>query len=199
MISLSARANNRRAVPLKAQTAGKFIPPEHVKNGEERLVVLNAITKSVVDGERDKHRTHVFTYKGRSVTKMYNTAWRRAREAADLPQLRVHDLKHTFGRRLRAAGVSLEARKVLLGHTNGDITSHYSAPELEELIGAAAKVCKGTHAKLTHSRCCDVGPRKSRDQKVHGIERLGWWLWLDLNQRPQHYECVQRTFAEPRT
>jgi integrase len=59
----------------------------------------------------------------------------------DLKQVRVHDLKHTFGRRLRAAGVSLETRKVLLGHRNGDITSHYSAPELVELIEAANKVC----------------------------------------------------------
>jgi 2C-methyl-D-erythritol 2,4-cyclodiphosphate synthase len=53
----------------------------------------------------------------------------------------VHDLKHTFGRRLRAAGVPIETRKVLLGHRNGDITTHYSAPELEELIDAANKVC----------------------------------------------------------
>ena len=55
--------------------------------------------------------------------------------------LRVHDLKHTFGRRLRAAGVQLETRKVLLGHRNGDITSHYSAPEIEELLEAANRVC----------------------------------------------------------
>lgn len=55
--------------------------------------------------------------------------------------LHVHDLKHTFGRRLRAAGVSLETRKVLLGHKNGDITTHYSAPEIQELIDAANRVC----------------------------------------------------------
>jgi integrase len=55
-------------------------------------------------------------------------------------QIRVHDLKHTFGRRLRAAGVPLEPRKVLLGHRNGDIATHYSAPELEELIEAAERV-----------------------------------------------------------
>ena len=53
----------------------------------------------------------------------------------------MHDLKHTFGRRLRAAGVPLEARKVLLVHRNGDITTHYSAPELEELLEAANRVC----------------------------------------------------------
>jgi hypothetical protein len=35
----------------------------------------------------------------------------------------------------------LEARKVLLVHRNGDITTHYSAPELEELLETANKVC----------------------------------------------------------
>ncbi len=62
--------------------------------------------------------------------------------------LRVHDLKHTFGRRLRAASVSLETRKVLLGHTNGDITSHYSAPEIEELLAAANRVCGVNSRKI---------------------------------------------------
>ena len=62
--------------------------------------------------------------------------------------VRVHDLKHTFGRRLRAAGVPLETRKVLLGHRNGDITSHYSAPEIEELLAAAKHVC-GVNSRKT--------------------------------------------------
>lgn len=47
-----------------------------------------------------------------------------AGEAIGLPPIRVNDLKHTFIRRLRAVGVSLETHKVLLGHTNGDIASH---------------------------------------------------------------------------
>ena len=46
----------------------------------------------------------------------------------------------TFGRRLRAAGVGEETRKVLLGHTNGDITTHYSAAELAALITAVNKI-----------------------------------------------------------
>ena len=41
----------------------------------------------------------------------------------------------------------LETRKVLLGHRNGDITTHYSAPELEELLGAANKVCEEKSGK----------------------------------------------------
>ena len=42
---------------------------------------------------------------------------------------------------MRATGVPLETREVLLGHRNGDITTHYSSPELSELINAANKVC----------------------------------------------------------
>ena len=92
---------------------------------------------------------------------MNNNGWRKARErAADrfeeefgrpahpgFRRVRVHDLKHTCGRRLRAAGVSLETRKVLLGHTNGDITSHYSAPELRELIDAMQRICRDESSK----------------------------------------------------
>ena len=54
----------------------------------------------------------------------------------------VHNLRHTFGRRLRSAGVPLETRKALLGHANGDITTHYSAAELEELIDAAESIVR---------------------------------------------------------
>ena len=60
----------------------------------------------------------------------------------------MHDLKHAFGRRLRTAGVPLETRKVLLGHKTGDITSHYSAPELAELIRAANAILKTQESTL---------------------------------------------------
>lgn len=58
-----------------------------------------------------------------------------------LEHVRVHDLKHTFGRRLRAAGVSLEDRQDLLRHRSGRITTHYSQAELLNLIEAANRVC----------------------------------------------------------
>jgi len=118
-----------------------------VKNHEDRLIVLNRIASSVIEEVRGVHPDHVFTYKGKPVQNINNSAWKRVRKKVGLEQVRVHDLKHTFGRRLRAAGVELETRKVLLGHRNGDITTHYSAPELEELIGAANRVCDGKSGK----------------------------------------------------
>ena len=118
-----------------------IIPRSQVKNGDERLVVLNRIARSIVDGRRGQHGTNVFTFRNGPVQHMLNSAWKNARARAGLEQVRVHDLKHTFGRRLRAAGVSFEDRQDLLGHRSGRITTHYSAAELCRLIEAAEKVC----------------------------------------------------------
>jgi len=51
--------------------------------------------------------------------------------------------------RLRAAGVSPQTRKVLLGHRNDDITTHYSAPELRELLDAANDVSRKQSGKIS--------------------------------------------------
>jgi hypothetical protein len=50
--------------------------------------------------------------------------------------------KHTWGHRLRVAGVSFEDRKLLLGHKAQHVTTHYSAPEIGALIEAAERVCQ---------------------------------------------------------
>jgi integrase len=119
-----------------------LIPGELVKNGDERLVVCNETVSSVIEGQRGKHPNYVFSYKGRPLSRMLTTGWRQARVKAGLPEVRVHDLKHTFGRRLRAAGVSFEDRQDLLGHRSGRITTHYSSAELQSLYQAANKICE---------------------------------------------------------
>jgi integrase len=119
-----------------------IIPRQCVKNGDERLVVLNEVARSVIESRRSVDATYVFTFKSKPIRYMLNSGWRTARRKAGLDRLRVHDLKHTFGRRLRAAGVSFEDRQDLLGHRSTRITSHYSAAELTKLIEAANRVCK---------------------------------------------------------
>ena len=66
-----------------------------------------------------------------------------ARGKIGLSKLRVHDLKHTFGRRLRAANVSFEDRRDLLGHKATEITTHYSAANIQNLIEASDRVSAG--------------------------------------------------------
>jgi len=133
-------------VPL-AETEIKsvfIIPDKQVKNGEDRLVVLNRIAHAVVERQRGKHPEFVFIYRGKPINHMLNNGWRTARKRLGL-SVRVHDLKHTFGRRLRSAGVSFEDRQDLLGHKSSRITTHYSTAELSNLWEAANKVCVGSN------------------------------------------------------
>ena len=123
-----------------------FILPESItKTGTERVVVLNSVASRVIASRRGVHKDYVFTYRKKPVGKLRSSAWRRLWEVAGLPTEAgilkgVHNLRHTFGRRLRGAGVPIETRKALLGHANGDITTHYSAAELGELLAAAEKI-----------------------------------------------------------
>ena len=131
---------------LKSTEQSIFVLPETVtKTQTERVVLLNSIANEVIEARRDIHPDFVFSYKERPLKKLRVSAWRRIWEKSGLPVSDgilkgVHNLRHTFGRRLRSAGVPMETRKALMGHANGDITTHYSAAEIEELIEAAEKV-----------------------------------------------------------
>jgi integrase len=103
----------------------------------------------------------------RPVTTMNNTAWENARKrAADrymtefgrpspegFRKIRVHDLKHTFGRRLRATEVSFADRQDLLGHKSARVTTDYSAAEIGSLIEAANRVAQNMSRKSRRNFC----------------------------------------------
>jgi integrase len=140
-----------------------FIIPDLVaKNGQERIVVLNRIARKVVEGERGKHPGIVFTYHGERLSRVRNHAWKKARDRASLPEVRVHDLRHTFGHRLRAAGVGFEDRQDLLGHKSVRITTHYSSPDLIRLLSAANLLCEKRPATVL--RVATGGIRKKLPQ-----------------------------------
>ncbi len=104
-------------IPIPELDTSVFVVPrELVKNNEDRLVVLNRVAKAVVDEVRGEHPHRVFTWRGTPVKRIGNAGWQRARKrAADrypaeiggtspedgFRRFRVHDLKHTYGRRLR--------------------------------------------------------------------------------------------------
>jgi integrase len=136
------------------------LPPDVVKSGESRVIVLNDVAQSILERVRGRHRRFVFVSRRRRApfTHLRSAGWVGARHRAaeryaewfgmrapaGFRNVRVHDLRHTFGRRLRAAGVSLEDRRDLLGHKSPDITTHYSAPEIGRLVVAAHRIV-GSH------------------------------------------------------
>ena len=169
-------------VPVPELNTSIFIIPDvFVKNGDERLVVLNSVAKSVIEGMRGKNFEYVFTYKDKPIETMNNSGWQNARKRVELEQVRVHDLKHTFGRRLRAAGVSLEDRQDLLGHRTGKITTYYSAAELQALIETASKVCQVGYCKSPQTK------KKQLDKKSPNC--------LFYMVRPKRFELLTPWFV----
>jgi len=125
------------------------IPAEYSKNGLDRLVPLNDIALQVIAEVRELHPVYVFTRPDgqNRLYQMSNKTWDKARRLARLP-VRIHDLKHTFGRRLRAAQVGLEDRQDLLGHKSYRITTHYSPVEIRHLIEMANRVCERSYCSI---------------------------------------------------
>jgi integrase len=52
--------------------------------------------------------------------------WRQVQKLADLPDVRIHDLRHTFASLLVSGGASLEMIGKLLGHTQMQTTQRYA-------------------------------------------------------------------------
>ena len=130
------------------------IPAEEFKGKRPHVLVLNDAAWRIVEECRGAHDEYVFVWRRervrnvdeepvmpyRPVHTMNNTAFQNARRAAKLERLRVHDLRHTFGQRLRDAGVSEEDRALLLGHALTGMPQHYATATIARLVEAANKV-----------------------------------------------------------
>lgn len=120
---------------------GMFILRE-TKNTHDRPVILNSIARRVVEQMRDGHfqgkKREGYVFPKMTVNKVLNRAWVDA-GLPDDPYIKkgIHNLRHTFGHRLRSCGVEEEDRDLLLGHHSRDLTQHYAAsdvPRLGELV-----------------------------------------------------------------
>lgn len=128
------------------------IPWQFHKTGKRKkrslVVILNDAAWSIINEQRGRDATYVFVYRQERrkhhelaplmqyhrIGTINNSAWHAAREKAGLPKLRVHDLRHTYGTRLRAAGVLKEDRATLLGHATQSMPEHYAAADIGRLI-----------------------------------------------------------------
>ncbi len=131
------------------------VPRENVKGRRRpRVVVCNSVAQSIIDSQRGKHEEFVFVWRRERVKNvneapvmayqpiqtMNNTGWQNARKKAGLPDLHVHDLRHTAGMRLREAGVPEPTIRDILWHASSSITHHYTVAQIVELHGALEKI-----------------------------------------------------------
>ena len=124
------------------------VPPEFFKTQRRHVMVLNDVAWAIVERRRGMHDKYVFTYTPpgkvgkvpQRIATQNNSAFQKARTDVGLGQVRVHDLRHTFGQRLRDAGVTEEDRALLLGHAVQGMPQHYATATLERLLEAANSV-----------------------------------------------------------
>lgn len=106
------------------------------KNGRSRRVVLSSAAVDVLDASRAvSEALHLPTTPSsfvfiNPVTKTayhsFNTVWFKVRELADLSDVRMHDLRHTYASLLINRGVSLYEVQTLLGHSSLQMTQRYA-------------------------------------------------------------------------
>ena len=74
--------------------------------------------------------------------------WRRIREKAGMPEVRIHDLRHTYASNAIASGFGLEMVGKLLGHANVQTTARYAHLADGHIREAAATLASGLAGHL---------------------------------------------------
>ena len=88
-------------------------------------------------------------------------SWATICKAAQLTNLRSHDLRHAFATYLVSSGVSLFVVGKLLGHRQPQTTARYSHAELDPLRAAADKVAARIEAAKGGGKSAEVVPPRS--------------------------------------
>jgi integrase len=77
-------------------------------------------------------------------------AWYRLRSKAGVPNVRLHDLRHSFASLLVSAGRSLYEVQHILGHSDPKVTmryAHLSGQSLQEAANAASVIVRAAPAQ----------------------------------------------------
>jgi integrase len=90
--------------------------------------------------------------------------WRRVRTAAKLPDVRIHDLRHSFASFAAAKGASMLLTQVLLGHRHIATTARYSHLSADPVRDLAAQI--GNQITTAPARLAEAKERRAR--KVEG-------------------------------
>ncbi len=93
---------------------------EHLPLSTQAIEILRSMQK-------DSDSTFLFPGKvlGKPLQEI-KKAWQTMRTAADLPNVRIHDLRHTHASHLVSSGLSLSIVGKLLGHTQASTTQRYA-------------------------------------------------------------------------
>ena len=112
------------------------------KNGKKRILPitppLKELLQSIPKGSK-------YLFASPKTKKPYITifnSWNTARINAGLPEVRIHDLRHTYASQLVNSKCSLYTVQVLLGHSDSKMTQRYAHLSNDALMDAASMAGK---------------------------------------------------------
>jgi len=119
----------------RVDTARRIATIQHgdTKNGDALGVPLNDVALGVLARQRGKHKTHVFTWRGRPLRNANNKTWRAALKACGIEDFRWHDLRHTWASWLRQNDVPTWVLQELGGWKSETMVRRYAHMSVKHL------------------------------------------------------------------
>lgn len=129
------------------------------KTGAKLVAIGGAAVDVLKSIPKVKDNPYVITGKlsGQHLTDMQRP-WRRLRKCADLEDVRIHDLRHSFASDALQLGEDLPMIGKLLGHTQVQTTARYAHLKTEPIRAAADKVADAIEKALAQA------PKESQDE-----------------------------------
>jgi site-specific recombinase XerD len=114
------------------------IPALNSKSKRMRPVPLNESAMDILEQVRNDSPQWVF-YNPDTGThyKSLHNAWDDLRSKANLKNLRIHDLRHTYASLLINSGIGIYSVKELLGHSDTKVTQRYAHMNTQTLLDAS--------------------------------------------------------------
>jgi integrase len=127
------------------------------KNNQARAVICNSLARLAVERQVGNGVDYVFASRSnrseegrlRNLDPIWWEAWKAAGLPTDKWTRRgPHNLRHTYGHRLRLANVSEEDRNALLGHAKTNLAQDYAEPDIERLQALAELATRRTEGTV---------------------------------------------------
>lgn len=118
-----------------------WVHPDQAKARKAIAVPLNAEAVGLIRKNLGKHQTHVFSYRGNTITQVSTKTWYKALERAGIENFRWHDLRHTWASWHVQNGTPLHALQEMGGWESADMVRRYAHMSAEHLTPYADRLC----------------------------------------------------------
>ena len=117
-----------------------WVHPDQAKARRAIAVPLNAEAMALINKQIGKHATHVFSYKGSTITQVSTKAWYATLERAGIENFRWHDLRHTWASWHVQNGTPLFALQEMGGWESPEMVRRYAHLAADHLAPYAERL-----------------------------------------------------------